>query len=105
MQVRKADAPARAEHAGTTHYFCSDRCLQKFQTAPEKYADGRASEPMEVTSGTGRDPVCGMTVDLAAPGARATVDGVDYVFCCQGCADAFVADPQRYLSASAEGRS
>jgi YHS domain-containing protein len=46
-----------------------------------------------------------MTVDLAAPGARATVDGVDYVFCCQGCADAFVADPQRYLSASAEGRS
>jgi YHS domain-containing protein len=60
---------------------------------------------MEVTSGSGRDPVCGMTVDLAAPGARATVDAVDYVFCCQGCADAFVADPQRYLSASAEGRS
>src|SRR4051812_38495369 len=27
MQVRKADAPARTTHAGTTHYFCCDGCL------------------------------------------------------------------------------
>jgi YHS domain-containing protein len=46
-----------------------------------------------------------MTVDVDAPGATATVAGTPYFFCCQGCADAFVGDPQRYLSAGAEGRS
>jgi YHS domain-containing protein/uncharacterized membrane protein YraQ (UPF0718 family) len=107
MQVRKADAPASTVHAGTRYWFCSDKCLDKFTSAPDKHAAGMGTEPMDAApaSGTGRDPVCGMTVDLTAPGATATVDGVAYVFCCQGCADAFVADPQKHLTASAEHRS
>jgi YHS domain-containing protein len=103
MQVRKADAPARTTHAGTAYWFCSDKCLHKFESAPDKYASGAPTEPME-SDGSARDPVCGMTVDVTAPGAIAEVAGTTYYFCCQGCADAFVGDPDRYLSTSAEGR-
>jgi YHS domain-containing protein/uncharacterized membrane protein YraQ (UPF0718 family) len=99
MQVRRADAPARTTHAGSTYFFCSDKCLHKFQSAPEKHAAGHVMEMPEGDSDSAQDPVCGMTVDVAAPGATSTVDGATYVFCCQGCADAFVADPQRYLAA------
>jgi YHS domain-containing protein len=38
MQVRTSDAPAHTEHAGTTYYFCCDKCMEKFQGAPAKYA-------------------------------------------------------------------
>jgi YHS domain-containing protein/uncharacterized membrane protein YraQ (UPF0718 family) len=150
MQVRTADAPARAEHDGRTFYFCSDRCHDKFDGAPEKYAAGLADESMAsahgredsvtspvdpvcgmtvnpATAATGehagrtyyfcsdgcrtafltdplvhldvaRDPVCGMEVTVATPGAIATVDDIRYVFCGQGCADALTADPSRYLT-------
>ncbi|MCU1591963.1 MAG: copA, partial [Frankiales bacterium] len=103
MQVRTSDAPARVHHAGSPYYFCSDRCLERFQADPDRYAGGDAAGPMPVDGGSGRDPVCGMSVDLAAPGARAVVDGKDYVFCMQGCADAFVADPGRYLDPATAG--
>ncbi|MCA1720029.1 MAG: permease, partial [Actinobacteria bacterium] len=44
MQVRTADAPARAMHEGQTFYFCSDKCSHKFDGAPAKYATGTAVE-------------------------------------------------------------
>lgn len=101
MQVRTADAPARAEHAGAAYYFCSDRCHAKFVGDPAKYAAGQAVEPMaEATDDSATDPVCGMTVDPAtAP--RTEYAGRSYSFCCPGCRDRFVADPESYLSAEA----
>ena len=43
------------------------------------------------------DPVCGMTVDPATAAASVDHDGRRFSFCCQGCADAFRAEPGRYL--------
>ncbi|HET6435626.1 MAG TPA: heavy metal translocating P-type ATPase, partial [Xanthomonadaceae bacterium] len=43
------------------------------------------------------DPVCGMQVDAATARHRATHAGTEYVFCCGGCRDKFLADPARYL--------
>jgi hypothetical protein len=105
MQVRASDAPARTSHAGTSFYFCSDRCLHKFEAASQKYADGRAADTASDASSAARtavDPVCGMTVRIDSPGATATIAGTQYVFCMQGCADAFVAAPDRYLTQIAE---
>jgi len=49
--------------------------------------------------------VCGMDVEVAHPGARGTVDGTDYVFCGQGCADAYTSRPSEVeLSGSAHAR-
>ena len=38
-----------------------------------------------------RDPVCGMEVDPHGAAAHASVEGIDYWFCAQGCRDEFLA--------------
>jgi xanthine dehydrogenase accessory factor len=46
---------------------------------------------------TAVDPVCGMSVIVAAARQRAEVDGVAYYFCCASCRSKFLKDPQAYL--------
>ena len=105
MQVRTSDAPARAQHDGTTYYFCSDKCEHKFEAAPDKYAAGTATEGMAVADGSETvDPVCGMTVDPAAA-ASADYAGRTYWFCSDGCRTSFLAEPARHPAASSTGRS
>ena len=48
------------------------------------------------------DPVCGMTVDPATAKHKAGHKGHDYYFCSAGCRTKFVADPAKYLEASAK---
>jgi len=50
------------------------------------------------------DPVCGMTVDPADAAATVEYDGATFVFCCEGCADAFESDPESHLDAP-DGRT
>ena len=46
----------------------------------------------------GRDPVCGMTVDLDHPkGGKLVHQGAEIGFCSPGCLARFTADPGRYL--------
>lgn len=45
------------------------------------------------------DPVCGMTCKPDTP-HRFAHAGVEYCFCCAGCRDRFMADPERYLNAA-----
>src|SRR4051812_15695770 len=106
MQVRTSDAPARTEHAGRTYYFCSDRCLDRFEAAPAKHTAGEPAEDDAPDGATATDPVCGMTVDPATAPSAVGPAGETYSFCCDGCRDSFTADPQRYLAGSqAESRS
>src|SRR5207248_2822066 len=51
---------------------------------------------------TAIDPVCGMTVDPDHAAGSAVYDGRTYYFCNPHCLHKFQADPQRYLSPSAE---
>jgi Cu+-exporting ATPase len=51
------------------------------------------------------DPVCGMTVDLAASPHHHLYRGHDYAFCCDGCRRKFAADPGNYLKNSAGDRA
>jgi Cu+-exporting ATPase len=44
------------------------------------------------------DPVCGMTVDPAKPGATVELGGKTYYFCCKQCAAKFNADPAQYAT-------
>ena len=39
MQVRTADAPARTVHDGRAYWFCSDRCRERFEAAPERHGE------------------------------------------------------------------
>jgi xanthine dehydrogenase accessory factor len=44
------------------------------------------------------DPVCGMTVDVAAARYRTTLDGRTYYFCSSGCLQRFTTDPAPFLT-------
>lgn len=47
MTVEPARAAGAAVHAGTTYYFCSSTCRDKFEQGPERYlaATAGAAEP------------------------------------------------------------
>jgi xanthine dehydrogenase accessory factor len=45
---------------------------------------------------TAVDPVCGMEVAIAAATPRLEHDGATVYFCCEGCRNAFAADPVRH---------
>jgi len=47
-----------------------------------------------------RDPVCGMSVNLATAKHRREHAGKLYYFCCGHCAEKFKVDPQKYLTQS-----
>lgn len=49
---------------------------------------------------TAIDPVCHMEVGVAGARHTADVGGVTYYFCCGGCRTRFVAEPERYLTAT-----
>jgi YHS domain-containing protein/uncharacterized membrane protein YraQ (UPF0718 family) len=123
MQVETAHAPAASQHDGHTVYFCSDRCRERFDADPARFASraadhggrgeghgdhdgssppdgaghqvavqlGRRPAPGTTAATMAVDPICGMTVDPAAAAASVERDGTTWYFCCQGCADRFVA--------------
>ncbi|MCZ2404437.1 permease [Paenarthrobacter sp. Z7-10] len=127
MQVERAHAPAVHTHAGTTYYFCSDRCHEKFINDPDKYINQPGAEPMTVApaapvqdanqdeergnskdrgkqNGVAVDPVCGMNVETAHSAATHDHAGITYYFCSQGCHDTFAGNPAAFTNTAA-GRS
>ena len=46
-----------------------------------------------------RDPVCGMTVELAAGKPSHTHGGHEFHFCCDGCCNKFASTPEDFLTA------
>jgi len=54
------------------------------------------SSAAEITRHEALDPVCGMTVDVAAARHRGVRGGETFYFCSAGCLASFEADPQRY---------
>ena len=78
MGVDPTRAAARREHAGETYFFCSTRCAEKFDAAPESYLSERPqparSRPDDVIYtcpmhpeieqvGPGDCPICGMALE------------------------------------------
>jgi xanthine dehydrogenase accessory factor len=69
------------------------------RVAPAEAATAaRAPEPEAAAEAI--DPVCGMTVAVAAARHRAEHAGHVYYFCCGGCRERFLVDPARYVAAA-----
>jgi YHS domain-containing protein len=51
MQVETAGAPASTVHAGRRWYFCSDRCLGRFEESPERWTPERRDAGSTVAAG------------------------------------------------------
>jgi Cu+-exporting ATPase len=97
MQVEPDKTPHHLQHAGETYYFCSPHCREKFSQHPEQYVARGTQPPGDRVVAPDRDPVCGMHVDPARAEHRAIHAGVTYAFCCQGCHEKFVREPEKYL--------
>ncbi len=86
MHVDTRTAKHRYELADTPYYFCSERCLDKFKTDPERYLNperaAAAVTPAEMVEGTiwtcpmhpqirreepGTCPICGMALEPLEP--------------------------------------
>ena len=50
-------------------------------------------------SAEARDPICGMTVEIATARHQSDWAGRSVYFCCLRCKELFDADPQRYAAA------
>ncbi|MDB5509702.1 MAG: copper-translocating P-type ATPase [Hyphomicrobiales bacterium] len=72
------------------------------KTSSPGHSCGCGHDHGDASQASGKDPVCGMTVDPATAKHTATHEGVEHVFCCAGCKAKFEADPSKYL-ATADG--
>ena len=52
MQVNDQNASAKSQHQGTTYYFCSKECKQKFDQQPAQYT-GQQSQQTGKAQGSG----------------------------------------------------
>jgi YHS domain-containing protein len=57
MTVVKAEAKATFDYKGTTYYFCSTSCKEKFAKEPEKYLKAQAAKKAEAKTPA---PMAGM---------------------------------------------
>ncbi|HYB97905.1 MAG TPA: heavy metal translocating P-type ATPase [Candidatus Limnocylindrales bacterium] len=85
-----ADSPRRLEHGGTTYFFCSDKCAERFGADPGAFLDpervARAQQeqaaaaaagasftcpmhPEIIQDGPGPCPLCGMALEPMMPSA------------------------------------
>ena len=67
-------------------------------TSPIARLEGQPANPVQPMR-EGKDPVCGMTVDLDHPkGGKLVHEGREFGFCSPACLARFKADPARYLT-------
>jgi Cu+-exporting ATPase len=125
MTVDPRTAKHHAEYQGTTFYFCSARCCERFIADPQRYlpaagaVGGSATEMQHggpghhdhdhdhghhvhqpaAADGGGlvKDPVCGMSVDPHTAKHRTEYRGKTYYFCSARCREKFEAEPAKYL--------
>ena len=117
MAVNVTSAKHQLPHAGTTYYFCSAHCAEKFRAEPQKFLNkmstlGTAKLPGADSAGTlkaatgvpipatthAKDPVCGMNVNPATSKLRFEHRGITYYFCSGHCLEKFRTHPENYLS-------
>ena len=128
MAVDPLKAAGTSDHKGVRYAFCSAGCKQKFDAAPDRYAQQEASccSPVQrQQAGTTAppascctpapqaaavtDPVCGMRIDPQKAAGSSSYAGTTYFFCSKGCLQKFEREPAKCLQpqppAAASGKA
>ena len=65
------DGRLRVGHGSATYVFCSEHCLQEFQSDPDRYVSGSKGDPTRSPPERGTTYVCPMDADVRqdAPGS------------------------------------
>ena len=112
MSVDPERAAGSSIAGGSTYYFCSPLCKQKFDADPQTYTTAKRSgheqaradtAHREAESRAATDPVCGMTVDASRAAGHSSFGGTTYYFCSLSCKRKFDADPAKYTTAKPSG--
>ena len=88
MKIKKDEAKYSYEYKDKTYYFCMEGCKEKFVKNPEEYI--KAGDEM-VTC-----PVSGEEIKKADAAGSMEYKGNTYYFCCAGCKEKFVKNPEEY---------
>jgi YHS domain-containing protein len=89
MKVKKSEAKATYEHNGKTYYFCMEECKEKFVKNPEMY--------VKMDEDKVACPVSGEEISKSEAAGFFEHNGKTYYFCCDGCKEKFVKDPEKYI--------
>lgn len=89
MKVKKSEAKVTYEYNGKTYYFCMEECKEKFVKNPEMYTK---IDEEKVTC-----QVSGEKISLSEAAGSYEYNGKTYYFCCDGCKEKFVKDPDKYV--------
>ncbi len=88
---RRGDARGdRGQHPGRDHPACVTAARRTTSRRPP------SSQPAAAEA---RDPICGMTVEIATARYQSDWAGRSVYFCCLRCKELFDADPERYAAA------
>lgn len=83
MAQATAKSTKSADYRGGKVYFCCDKCLNAFQTEPEKYAVN--ANRQLVQTGQFEQVACPITGNPVNSAQTEEVGGVPVSFCCGGC--------------------
>src|SRR5438270_13916464 len=72
MYVDPAKARGQAEYQGQTYYFCSPRCVERFQAEPEKYLAAKPPQDQEMQLG-GLAPAKSAAPETGMPARKGTI--------------------------------
>ncbi len=113
MKVIEGREAGKVEYKGTTYYFCSTNCRQRFEMDPEAVLHPKPKpvarpavtvtvrpEPKEAPLPPSRshvDPVCKMGVMEGTEVGRWRYQGETYYFCSAVCLEKFQRNPEGYL--------
>ena len=99
-QLARVRAPAGARRAGAQEEIALHALAEVVALRHDRTVANPAPASAALT-GFAVDPVCGMTVDTSDATHSAMHQDQTYFFCCSGCREQFVADPARFLGATA----
>jgi xanthine dehydrogenase accessory factor len=99
-ELARVRAPAGTQRAGAQEEIALHALAEVVALRRERIAARTTAPPPEVAI-FAVDPVCGMTVDTTEATHSAVHEDQTYFFCCAGCRERFVAEPEHFLRASA----
>jgi xanthine dehydrogenase accessory factor len=99
-QLARVRAPAGERRAGAQEEIALHALAEVVALRHERMTSNPVAAPIALAA-FAVDPVCGMTVDTEDAAHSVTYADQTYYFCCSGCQEQFVADPARFLRATA----
>lgn len=99
-ELARVRAPAGTRRAGAQEEIALHALAEVVALRHQRLTADPKAQAAAIT-GFDVDPVCGMTVDINDAAHVAVHDGTTYYFCCAGCRERFIAEPEHFLHAPA----